>query len=244
MNSKITRFKTKGCRNYDQLGIIFDRSTATGILRRSSAQCPPNSDDEANLMHRMQTEGIHVYKGGVGPRGQPDGFPSQTFVDLDSPHDNEIGGPSVGGSRRSGKEPMEEDSRGSGNDRARDIGLGVSMGSSGKGSSGKNSSRRSKVMIDATKQSMYEELRDMARARKEALLRQSQPVEYSSQLHSTGKSAHPINQAMDLLDELQGEITDDVYVAACFALLDEKMQNIFVRMNVARRRIWLSKLKP
>jgi hypothetical protein len=88
-------------------------------------------------MHRMQTEGIHVYDGGVGRRGQPEGYPSPTFVDLGSPHDEDIGGPSFVRGLRSGKQPMVEDTRGRGSAPARGIELGVSMGSSGKGSSGK-----------------------------------------------------------------------------------------------------------
>jgi hypothetical protein len=95
-------------------------------------------------MHRMQTEGIHVYDGGVGRRGQPEGYLSPTFVDLGSQHDEDIGGPSFVRGRRSGKQPMVEDTRDKENTPARGIGLGVSMGSSGKGSSGKKSSRKQK----------------------------------------------------------------------------------------------------
>lgn len=118
--------KSKGCRNYEQLGILFDRSTATGILRRSSTHSPPNADEEEHLMHRMQTEGMHVHSGGAGRTGRAKGYPSQAFVDLDSPHDDEAGGPSSGGGRRRGKEPMVEDTP---SDLARDIGPGVYMGS-------------------------------------------------------------------------------------------------------------------
>jgi hypothetical protein len=138
VDPKISRFKARECRNYEELGIMFDRSKVTGILLQSSAQSPPDTDEEAHLMHRMHTEGIHVYDGGVGRRGQLEGYPSPTFVDLGSPHDEEIGGPSFVRGRRNGKEPMVEDTRGRGNAPARSIGLGVSMGSSGKGSSGKN----------------------------------------------------------------------------------------------------------
>jgi hypothetical protein len=145
---KISRFKAKGCRNYEELGLKFDRSIATGIFRQSSAQSPPDTDEEAHLMHRMQTEGIHVYDGGVGRRGQPEGYLSPTFVDLGSLHDEDIGGPSFVRSRRSGKHPMVEDTRGRGNAPARGIGLGVSMGSSGKGSSGKKSSRETKATVN------------------------------------------------------------------------------------------------
>jgi hypothetical protein len=113
-------------------------------------------------MHRMQTEGIHVWDGGVGRTGQPEGHPSPTFVDLDSPHDEEIGGPSFVRGRRRGKEPMVEATRGRGNAPARSIGLGVSMGSSGKGSSGKKSSRESKATIIRSKQVLYDEMRELA----------------------------------------------------------------------------------
>jgi hypothetical protein len=41
----------------------------------------------------MQTKSIHVYDGGVCRRGRPEGYPSPTFFDLGSSHDDEIGGP-------------------------------------------------------------------------------------------------------------------------------------------------------
>jgi len=88
-------------------------------------------------MHRLQTEGIHVHNGGAGRTGRAEGYPSLAFVDLICPHDDEAGGPSSGGRRRRGKEPMVEDTWG---DLARDIGLGVTLGSTRKGSSGKKSS--------------------------------------------------------------------------------------------------------
>jgi hypothetical protein len=82
---------------------------------------------------------------------------------------------------------MDEDSRGRCNYQARDIGLGVSIGSSKKGSSGKNSSRRTKNTCDAVKQLMFKEFKEMARARRDELNRRSQPVEYSSQLYNIAK---------------------------------------------------------
>jgi hypothetical protein len=202
VDSKISRFKVKGCRNYEELGLIFDRSTATGSLRRSSAQSPPDTDEEAHLMHRMQTEGIHVYDGGVGCRGQPEGYPSPTFVDLGSMHDEEIGGPSFVRGRRSGKEPMVEGARGRGNAPARGIGLGVCMRSSGKGSSGKKSSRETKATVILSKQAMYDEMRELAKARRESIQQQTQQDLSSTQQFSTGKSAPPINQAIAVLNEL------------------------------------------
>jgi hypothetical protein len=47
------------------------------------------------------------------------------------------------------------------------------MGSTRKGSSGKKSSRQTKSTMVASKQAMYDELREMAKARKEVLLRRS-----------------------------------------------------------------------
>jgi len=54
-------------------------------------------------MHRMQTEGIHVHNGGAGCTGRAEGNPSQAFVDLCSPDDDQVGGPSFGGGGRMGK---------------------------------------------------------------------------------------------------------------------------------------------
>jgi hypothetical protein len=103
----------KGCHNYEQLGIIFNRSTATGILRRSLAQSPPNSKEKAILTNCMQKEGIQVREGGVGCMGRPEG-PSETFVDLCNPHDSGSDGTRHGGGRHRGKEPMAEDFQGVG----------------------------------------------------------------------------------------------------------------------------------
>jgi hypothetical protein len=102
-------------------------------------------------MHRMQTEGIHVHNGGAGRTGRAEGYPSQAFVDLGSPHDDEANGPSSGGRRRRGKELMVEDTWG---DLARDIGLGVTLGSTRKGSSGKKSSKQTKNAMVASKQAL------------------------------------------------------------------------------------------
>jgi hypothetical protein len=102
-------------------------------------------------MHRMQTEGIHVHNGGAGRTGRAEGYPSQAFVDLGSPHDDEANGPSSGGRRRRGKEPMVEDTWG---DLVRDIGLGVTLGSTRKGSSGKKSSKQTKNAMVASKQAL------------------------------------------------------------------------------------------
>jgi len=195
-------------------------------------------------MHRMQTEGIHVYDGRVGRRGQPEGYLSPTFVDLGSSHDDETGEPSFVKGRRRGKEPMVEDIRGRRNAPACDIGLGMSMGSSRKGSSSKKSSRETKGTLKATKRAMYDEVRELAKARRESLQQQTQQDLSSTQQFSIGKSAPPINWAIAVLDELQDEITVETYVAASIALLDEKLQNLFLLWNKEHRLLWLSKVKP
>jgi hypothetical protein len=192
-------------------------------------------------MYRMQTKGMHVHSGGTGHTGRAKGYPSQAFVDLDSPHDDEAGGPSSGGGRRRGKEPMVEDTP---SDLARDIGLGVNMGSTRKGSSGKNASKQTKSAMVASKQALYDELREMAKARKDILLRRSQSDMSSTQQHSTARSTLPMDWALDFLDKLQHEVSDEVYVAATVALMEEQLQAAWIRMTRARRLIWLKKQKP
>jgi hypothetical protein len=192
-------------------------------------------------MHRMQTEDMHVHSGGAGRTDRATGYPSQAFVDLDSPHDDEAGGPSSGGGRRKGKEPMVEDTP---SDLARDIGLGVNMGSTRKGSSGKKGSKQTKSQMVASKKAMYDELREMAKARKDILLRRDQSDMSSTHQHSTARSALPMDRALDFLDELQHEISDDVYVATTVALMDEQLQAAWIRMTRARRLIWLKKQNP
>jgi hypothetical protein len=53
-----------------------------------------------------------------------------------------------------------------------------------------------------------------------------------------------ICRALDLLDELQHEISDEVYVAATVALMDEQLQAAWVRMTRENRLIWIKKQKP
>jgi hypothetical protein len=66
----------------------------------------------------------------------------------------------------------------------------------------------------------------------------------STQQHGTAKSALPISQTLDLLDELQHEITDEIYMAASAALMDERLQAVWVPMTREHRLIWLKKQKP
>ena len=46
---KAKMFQTKGLSNYNLLGLIFNKSTATGILQCAFTQAPPNSDEENAL---------------------------------------------------------------------------------------------------------------------------------------------------------------------------------------------------
>jgi hypothetical protein len=49
---------------------------------------------------------------------------------------------------------------------------------------------------------------------------------------------------MDFLNELCGEIDDEIYVAAVVALTNEQLQYLFISMEKQHRRLWVSKLKP
>jgi hypothetical protein len=91
---------------------------------------------------------------------------------------------------------------------------------------------------------MYDDVRELAKARRESIQQQTQQDLSSTQQFSTGKSTPPINQAIAVLNELQAEITLDTYVAASIALLDEKLQNLFLLWNKEHRLLWLSKVKP
>jgi hypothetical protein len=61
---------------------------------------------------------------------------------------------------------------------------------------------------------MYDEVRELAKARRESLQQQTQEDLSSTQQISTGKSASRINQATTVLNELQAKITLDTYVVA------------------------------
>ncbi|KAL0003888.1 hypothetical protein SO802_011449 [Lithocarpus litseifolius] len=46
-------FRTKGLSNYNLLGLIFNKSTATKVLHCASTQDPPTSDEENVLEERL-----------------------------------------------------------------------------------------------------------------------------------------------------------------------------------------------
>jgi hypothetical protein len=54
----------KGCHNYEILGLIFNPSKATGILRHFSARTPPNSNEEEELNEALLQFRIYVNQGG------------------------------------------------------------------------------------------------------------------------------------------------------------------------------------
>ncbi|XP_034710795.1 L10-interacting MYB domain-containing protein-like [Vitis riparia] len=54
------RFRSKGCPNYNLLGLIFNPSTATSALHYSCTQDPPNNDDEDEMDDNLEHGGVHV----------------------------------------------------------------------------------------------------------------------------------------------------------------------------------------
>ncbi|XP_054782610.1 L10-interacting MYB domain-containing protein-like [Prosopis cineraria] len=58
-HKKAAQFRKKGCDHYKLLGIIFNRSTATGVLHHSFTQDPPNSDEENELKNQYLNSGVH-----------------------------------------------------------------------------------------------------------------------------------------------------------------------------------------
>ncbi|RVW24930.1 hypothetical protein CK203_079546 [Vitis vinifera] len=54
------RFRSKGCPNYNLLGLIFIPSTATSALHYSSTQDPPNIGGEDEMDDNLEHGGVHV----------------------------------------------------------------------------------------------------------------------------------------------------------------------------------------
>ncbi|XP_061340833.1 L10-interacting MYB domain-containing protein-like [Gastrolobium bilobum] len=54
------QFQKKGCEHYKLLGILLNRSTATGVLCHSSTQDPPNTNEELELENQYLNNGVHV----------------------------------------------------------------------------------------------------------------------------------------------------------------------------------------
>ena len=53
-------FRTKGLSNYNLLGLIFNKSIATGVLHCASTQYPPNSDEKNALEEWLIHRGVRV----------------------------------------------------------------------------------------------------------------------------------------------------------------------------------------
>ena len=53
-------FQTKALSNYNLLGLIFNKSIATGVLQCASTQDPPNLDEENALEEWLIHRGVHV----------------------------------------------------------------------------------------------------------------------------------------------------------------------------------------
>ncbi|KAL0007644.1 hypothetical protein SO802_009146 [Lithocarpus litseifolius] len=59
---KAKTFRTKGLSNYNLIGLIFNKSTATGVLHCASTQDPPNLDEKNALEERLIHGGVHAAK--------------------------------------------------------------------------------------------------------------------------------------------------------------------------------------
>lgn len=64
-------------------------------------------------------------------------------------------------------------------------------------------------MVILSKQAVYDEMKELAKAIRESIQLQTQQDLSSTQQFSTGKSTPPINKAIAVLNELQAEITLD-----------------------------------
>ncbi|XP_050234847.1 uncharacterized protein LOC126683061 [Mercurialis annua] len=79
-------FKKNGCKNYEILGQIFNKSTATGHLHHASTQLPPTSDDERLNEEEFLNKGVHVQDGekSKGKRAADDFLPDCVRVKKES----------------------------------------------------------------------------------------------------------------------------------------------------------------
>jgi hypothetical protein len=57
---KAKEFRRKGCENYIQLGTLFNKTTATGVMAFASTQDPTNTDEERELDERFISTRVHV----------------------------------------------------------------------------------------------------------------------------------------------------------------------------------------
>ncbi|PIA58825.1 hypothetical protein AQUCO_00500632v1 [Aquilegia coerulea] len=64
-NKIFKSFRKSGCKNYQLLGQVFDKSTASGLLHHSSTMLPPSSDEERQTEENFLNKGIHVTESGT-----------------------------------------------------------------------------------------------------------------------------------------------------------------------------------
>ncbi|KAF5206475.1 hypothetical protein FRX31_003938 [Thalictrum thalictroides] len=64
-NRAYKSFRKLGCKNYQLLGQVFDKSTATGGLHHPSTQLPPTSDEERQTEEDFMNKGTHVTESGT-----------------------------------------------------------------------------------------------------------------------------------------------------------------------------------
>ena len=57
---KAKEFRRKGCENYIQLGTLFNKTIATGVMAFASTQDPTNIDDEREFDEMFITTGVRV----------------------------------------------------------------------------------------------------------------------------------------------------------------------------------------
>lgn len=106
MNKKARRFRSKGCLNYELLGLLFNGSTGTIVLQHSSAQNPPTTDDENELNDALIRFGVHITsEGSVGGYSVGDVAGSSQRVNCNR-NDGRNPGVLIGGRTNSGKRSM------------------------------------------------------------------------------------------------------------------------------------------
>ncbi|XP_059431357.1 uncharacterized protein LOC132164808 [Corylus avellana] len=224
---KASRFRRKGCPNYEMLGLLFNGSTATGVLRHSSARTPPGSDEEDELNEQLLRFGMHVSQA--------------TNAAVDNSVSGEFLGSVGGSSQGSGQPPAQN--------------RGIVIGGNGRGKRPVDSSGPStelkrkgkgKSHIDSLRSDALKEFTEVSRLKKEILLQDQLRMssgEGSAGAGGSGASfSNGMSRAIGMLDEIAPDLDDDRYFRAFELFRDENVRNGFIALPPERKKAWIGKL--
>jgi hypothetical protein len=217
------------------LGLIFNGSTATGVLRHSSARTPPDSDEEDELNDALLRFGMHVSARGNAGVGDGAGVGSGYG-----------GAGGSGGGTNNGGDHVPPTNRGiviGGNGRSK---RPVDNSGASSDSKRRGKGKASSSSIDSLRSDALKEFCDLSRLRREILIQDQQRMssgEGSAGAAGSGASySNTMSRAISILDEIAPDLDDARYLKAFDLFKDESTRNGFIALAPARKKAWVASL--